>query len=122
MGGGGLLWLHLLKEYCRSIKPTNSLNALFAWFCVKNFSCLSWSMFLYDLGTIANTVETAMWKKNVAKYNDIKMIEILLYQTILPFYLYIQHYQPNQFDRVWIGDMVHPDEQEEYKQYLSSML
>lgn len=116
-----LLWLYLLKLYCRSLKPTNAVNALFCWFAEKNFTCRSWRVFVEDLCTIANVTETAVWKRNLANEGTIETVHDLLCRTILPFYLYLFKYKYDSFIDVWIGDMVAPEDRKEFTEYLNGL-
>lgn len=121
MGGDVLLWLHLLKMYCRSLKPINCINALFCWFAKTDFSGKSWKIFVEDLCTIANVMETAVWKRNLAKEGTIEAVHALLTRTILPFYLYLFNYKYDSFVDVWVSDMVAPEERVEFTEYLNSL-
>ena len=118
--GFRVLWLHLIKTYCKSLSPTNAINALFCWFAYQDFQCLSWSIFIEDLCTIANITETPQWKKSLARDGSNDAVHKLLCRTILPFYLYLYKYQPGSFTDVWVADMVHPVERLSFLDYVEN--
>lgn len=118
--GFEVLWLHLIKTYCKSLSPTNAINALFCWFAYQDFQCLSWSIFIEDICTVANITETPQWKKSLAREGSGDAVHKLLCRTILPFYLYLYNYQPESFNDVWVADMVHPLERASFLEYVEN--
>ena len=116
-----VLWLHVLKKYCKSLVATNSINALFCWFAHTDFNCKSWFMFIEDLCIIANITETPQWKKVIAREGSVEHVHKLLCRTILPFYMYLYKYKPDTFLDLWISDMIAEEDKESFTKYLESI-
>lgn len=117
-----MLWLHILKMYCKSLQPSNAINALFCWFAFTGFSCASWNIFIEDLCNIANVTETPQWKKVIARERSNEHVHRLLCRTILPFYMYIYKYHPDTFLDLWIADMVQEEDRESFINYLENTM
>lgn len=119
-GGGIVVWLQLLKEYCRTVKPTNLWNALLSWFAYKNFETKSWNLFLRDICIIANITENSTWKKYISKNKY--YIPFLLNKTIFPFYIYLYYSKNKSFFHVFINDMIVPEERNEFLSFIKPIL
>lgn len=114
-----MLWLHLLKKYCREITVTDPISALLKWFVEMNFECKSWSQFIHDLCTMADTVEIPQWRVKIANEGKTEMIHKLLSRTIFFLYFYVKEEEPDQLVSMLLADMVPLDERESFLSFLS---
>lgn len=114
-----MLWLHLLKLYCRSLTPTNLISALLCWFAENNFELESWRLFVKDLCIIANITEGPSWKKGITKNKE--SIPSLLNKTIFPFYWYLYYLNFDLFLNIFVEDMVSKDEKKSFYYYIKSL-